>query len=345
MLGVALHIALAAVFLDGGAVLESRFEYERPAMGLPVRMVLYAPSEEAANVAADSAYERIEELNGILSDYNSESELLRLCRTATADNAVAVSEDLWRVLVRAREVSEATGGAFDVTAGPIIQLWRQTRALNRLPTPERLAGAMARSGYRHLLLDSSTRSVRLDTPNMRLDLGGIAKGYVVGEALKTLRAHGIRSALIDTGGDMAVGEAPPGEPGWRIALAGFEGARPDVYLSVSNAAVSTSGDRWQFVEIDGVRYSHIVDPRSGQALTGRKSVTVVGRDPMTTDAWATSLNVLGPEEASRILADRPSLGAYCLYERDDHIASVETVGWKALRQRGIVRPLERPGTE
>lgn len=314
-----------------------RYEFAEPAMGLTIRIVLYAPSEDMGLDGAKAAFVRIRELSWLMSDYDPDSELRQLCRTATAERAVKVSDDLWKVLVAAREVSDATSGAFDITVGPIVALWRKARAVRQLPNEGELQEALRSTGYEHVVPDPEEHAVRLTAPNMRLDLGGIAKGYIVGQALKLLADRGFGSALIDAGGDLALGDAPPGQDGWCIALAGLSSSPPETYLCVANAAVATSGDQWQFVEIDGVRYSHIVDPRTGNALAGRRSVTVVGRDSMTTDAWATALNVLTPDEGLRALAGRPEMAAHCEYELEGQYRTDESVGWLALIGAGLLR--------
>jgi thiamine biosynthesis lipoprotein len=321
--------------LDGGAP-AARYQFERPEMGTLVRIVLCAPDEGTAGRAADAAFGRIEELNSILSDYDAESELCRLCRDATADHAVPVSRDLWRVLARARDISVATGGAFDITVGPVVGLWRQARVLQRKPADDRVREAMTRVGYRKVLLDRETRSARLAVPNIRLDLGGIAKGYAAHEALNTLARHGVTRALVCAGGEIAAGLPPPGEAGWRVAVAPLGDEEPSTYLAVSRCAVSTSGDKWQYAVFDGVRYSHIIDPRTGVPVVDRRSVTVVSRDAMTADAWATALNVLGPAEAAT-RANAAGVSAYCVYRRGDEVGEFQSNGWRALLRAGVAR--------
>jgi thiamine biosynthesis lipoprotein len=140
-------------------------------------------------------------------------------------------------------------------------------------------------------------------PNMRLDLGGIGVGYAVDEALAVLKRHGIRSAMIDASGDIGALDAPPGKTGWRIGISPHTTTRePTRYVSLANAALTVSGDSQQYVEIDGVRYSHIVDPRTGLGLTNRSTVTVIARDCTTADSLATAVSVLGPEKGLALVA-------------------------------------------
>lgn len=231
-----------------------------------------------------------------MSDYTPESELGRLSRTSGQGKAVPVSADLWRVLERAWQLSSQSGGAFDVTVGPAVNLWRKARRERRMPDPKLLAKARQAIGYKNMRLNRSNRSVELLVPDMRLDLGGIAKGYALDEALKVLRRHGIRQALVSGGGDIALGEAPPGKPGWKIELAPLDvtNAPPAQFVLLKNAGLATSGDLFQRLEIDGIRYSHIVDPRTGVGLTDHSLVTVFAKDGMTADSLTKVVSVLGP---------------------------------------------------
>jgi len=255
-------------------------------MGSIVRITIYAPSVDSAKAAFTAAFARIAQLDDILSDYKADSELDRVSREAH-DHPVRVSDDLWRVLVAAQRISRETGGAFDVTVGPLTHLWREARSQNRIPDAGAIAVARAHCGWRNMVLDRQTVYLKLD--GMQLDVGGIAKGYAADEAIKVLRAHGISRALVACSGDIAASDAPPGEKGWSI---GLESGDPVV---LHDRGISTSGDTEQFVEAGGVRYSHIIDPATGMGLTTRIEVTVIAHDGMTADAMATAISVLGRE--------------------------------------------------
>jgi len=262
-----------------------RFEGVEPHMGTLVRITIY--SKDATPIQA--AFRRIAELDEKLSDYKPDSELNKLCRTH--DQAVKVSEDLFRVLEASQKLSKLTDGAFDVTIGPVTHLWR----LGKTPDAE----TMARVGWRNLMLDKRHRTVELKMAGMQLDLGAIAKGFAADEGLRTLQTLGVKRALIAVSGDIVAGDAPPGTRGWRV---GLEPAGGEILLR--NAAVSTSGDTEQSREIGGVRYSHIIDPKTGRGLTSSIAVTVVARRGLEADPIATAVSVLGEKRGRAVFLRR-----------------------------------------
>lgn len=305
----------------------TRFEFSQPHMGTRFRIVLYAPDAALAARASDQAFERIARLDNTMTDYQSGSELMSLCRKAGGP-PVAVSEDLFRVLAASQELARRSKGAFDITAGPVVHLWRRARRRRELPDAKELCQARRLVGYRLLRLDAKARTAQLLMPGMMLDLGGIAKGYAADEALKVLARHGVTRALVAAGGDIALGAAPPGEPGWRVGIAPLESPEspPSRFLLLHDAGVSTSGDAEQHTEIGGVRYSHIIDPRTGRALTGRSSVTVVAPDATSSDGLATALSVLGPRGARAILRAYPQSGALIVRQSGKGTQTFE-FGW------------------
>jgi FAD:protein FMN transferase len=268
-------------------------------MGTKFRIVLYAPDQVTADRAAKAAFARVAHLNRVMSDYIADSELMTLCKKCEKAPAgpIPVSDELFFVLDKAREVSELSDGAFDVTVGPIVRLWRQARKDRELPDPEVLKAALKLVGYKNVELDPKAKTVSLKVAGMLLDLGGIAKGYAADEGLKVIGTFGITSALIAASGDIAVSGPPPGKPGWRIDIAPLPGAKRKRQLLLRDMAVSTSGDAEQFVEIRGVRYSHIIDPRTGIGLTGRRSVTVVARRGIQADSLTKMASILPADKA------------------------------------------------
>ena len=304
-----------------------RVSESRRLMGAPWTITVFAPNRVAGSAAIDAAFAEIERLERILSDYDPASELSRLSAAAPTPEPVAVGADLWRVLVAAEEFRGKTGGAFDIAVGPLTSLWRQARRSGRLPDPDKLAVAKAPVGAGTIELGPETQSVRLPKPGTRLDPGGIGMGYAADGALEVLAAHGIDSAMIDASGDVLVSAAPPGTDGWRIAVAPLRpGGQGDILVLV-HAAVTTSGDAYQAVEIDGVRYSHIVDPRTGLGVTGLTAVTVVAPDAMTADALATAASVLGHAAGSDMILTIPDCSARFAWQEAGADRILTTFGW------------------
>jgi len=294
-------LPLLVVFAFGSARAEEprRFEYEEPHMGTKFRIVLYSPSKETADKVAKAAFARVGELNRIMSDYSPDSELMQLCKKFEKGFQwpEKVSDELFFVLQKANEVSELSGGAFDVTVGPVVKLWRQARKDRRLPETETLKATLQKVGYKNIEFDTKAKTVRLKVAGMLLDLGGIAKGYAADEGLRVIETFGIKSALVAASGDIAVSKAPPGRDGWRIDIEPLPGSKDARQLVLVDAAVSTSGDSEQFVEIAGVRYSHVVDPATGIGLKGRRSVTVVARRGIDADSLTKMASILPADKA------------------------------------------------
>jgi FAD:protein FMN transferase len=313
----------------------SRFTFTEPHMGTRFKIIVYAQEESAAKSAVKAAFQRIADLDAIMSDYRSTSELMRLCQK-TGGDPVPVSDDLFRVLERSQEVAGLSDGAFDVTVGPVVRLWRQARRSHEMPDPKELAQARELVGYKNIRLDAKNRTVQLLKPGMRLDLGGIGKGYAADAALTTLKEHGVTQALVAAGGDIAVSESPPGADGWTIGIAPLldPDAKPSRYLVLHDAAVSTSGDSEQYLEIHGKRYSHIVDPRTGIGLVDRMSVTVVAPHGLIADPMTKAVSVLGPERGLAIIDATDEVAALVVRKTDMGIVTLESKRFKNLKQEG-----------
>lgn len=286
-----------------------RFEYAQLHMGVRTRLVVYAPDEPVASQACAAAFRRIAELEDLLSDYRPTSELMRLCARAGGP-PIRVSSELFFLLQRAQDLSRRSGGAFDVTVGPYVALWREARKTGEFPSAEKLRQARRTVGWRKVQLDPKARTVRLQVSGMRLDLGGIAKGYAGDQALAVLKQHGLHRALFEAGGEIVVSGPPPDRPGWRVELPIPSPGGKSRVLTLAHAALSTSGDTEQFVEFDGRRYSHIVDPRTGLGLTHRLVVTVVARTGLMADGLSTAVSVLGPEKGRALVRAFPGTAIY-----------------------------------
>ena len=317
-----------------GPAAATRVSQTQRLMGVPWTITVHAPSEAVGDAAIAAGFAEVARLEQILSDYDPQSELSGLSAAAPTAAPKHVSDDLWRVLERAVEIRDATDGAFDPTVGPLTSLWRQARRSGRLPLAGKLAAAREAVGRETLRLAPDTRGVVLTQPAMRLDLGGIGMGYAVDRAVEVLNRHGITSAMVDASGDIAVTAAPPGTSGWRIAVALLQppgnGTVPGdagEHLLLTHAAVTTSGDAFQAVEIDGRRYSHIVDPRTGLGVAGPAAVTVVAPDCTTADALATAASVLGPERAAPVIAGLSGCAARFVWQGDGQTYVSQTPRW------------------
>ena len=308
-----------------------RFELAETHMGSIFKIVLYSPDEATARRASRAAFDRIKALDLAFSDYNPESELMRLCDQA-GGAPVRVSDDLYDILTRSKSLYERSGGAFDVTVGPVVRLWRRAGRDHKLPAADTLARARALVSTDLMTLDPAAKTVRLAKRGMKLDLGAIAKGYAADEAVRVLKREGITRALVAGAGDIVVSGAPPDSQGWRVGVAPLEnpGAPPERFLMLHDAAVSTSGDAERFVEIDGRRYSHIVDPKSGIGVVDRCSVTVVARDGATADALDTTVYVLGPERGLPLVEATEGAAALLMRAVDGSKTTFESRRFKEL---------------
>lgn len=344
--------ALACLVLfdsSGFAAPVSRFEFAEVHMGTQFKIILYSTNEKVAQRAAQKAFHRIARLDAIMSDYKETSELNQLCHKP-ANRPVKISADLFRVLDASQKLARRSDGAFDVTIGVVVRLWRRARRTNEMPDKDHIARALALTGYKKLHLDAKTQTAWLEQEGMLLDLGGIAKGFAADEAMQVLKQQGIRSALVAAGGDIVVSNAPPQKRGWTVAILSPQTnavssdqanhSSPDksdgqlandgqtTNLMLANAAVSTAGDAEQFVEIGGVRYSHIVDPKTGIGLIGQSSVTVVARRGIDSDGVDTAANVLGAERGMQLINSTPGTAALMVKKLGHNFEVIESKRWK-----------------
>ena len=311
-----LALALATAACVPAPVAPQRFTCGGLHMGTWVRIVLWTDDRAQADQVGAAALRRVAALDALLDDRSPRSELSRLSASAGQGAPRRVGSDLWQVLRVAQDLALETDGAFDVTVGPVVRLWRESRERGAPPDPARLRAAMGAVGHRHLVLDPAHQTAALLVPGMRLDLGGIAKGYAAQCALLECRRLGVGRALVAIGGDIAAGEPPPGEVGWRIGLppADPDGGTPEECLLLARGAVSTSGDQVQHLDVGGRRHSHVVDPHTGMGVTHRATVTVVvsgtNNDGVLADGLASALSALGPGRASlEILRSFPGAAA------------------------------------
>ena len=294
------QLALASPAVADGDELR-RYEASQRHLGTDVQIILYAASGEQAEAAFLAGFARIEKLERVLSDYDQDSEASQLSQSSPMADPEPVSKDLWQALRVSVFVSRKSGGAFDVTIGPLSRLWRRAHRQGELPSSERIDTARDAVGYRLLRFDAGRQAVQLPRPGMRLDFGGVGKGMAADLALREITGKGVLSALVDCGGDMAIGDAPPGSGGWKIGVAGLDPNKAERVVELANVGIATSGDAHQYVQIKGTRYSHILDPRTGIGLTNRSSVSVIAIDGTLADAVASAVSVLGPRRGTRLV--------------------------------------------
>ncbi|MBO7392092.1 MAG: FAD:protein FMN transferase [Verrucomicrobia bacterium] len=282
-----------------------RFEYTEPHMGMLFYIIFYLDDKDRADQIAEKAFERVEQLNTIMSDYIPNSELNHLT-DAPKGSEIPLSDDLFEVLSISKKLYKASSGAFDPTMGPLTHLWRQCRKAGTLPSPEEIQEALSRTGCDKLVLNKKRKTAILKADKMQLDLGGIGKGFTSDKIIEFLRQQGVESAMVAASGDIAVSNPPPGKEGWTIQVETFTESEDDpdagnyiIYLN--NEAISTSGDVNQFIEIDGKRYSHIIDSKTGSFLTHRVGCTIIHKHAVYSDALATIACIKGEKEALRFL--------------------------------------------
>ncbi|HWK07571.1 MAG TPA: FAD:protein FMN transferase [Puia sp.] len=300
-----------------------KFIFERPEMGSPFTITIEAADSMAASIAADAAFRRADTLNGILSDYIDSSEINRLSATSGQGRFVRVSDPLFDILRRSLEAARLSGGSYDVTIGPVVKLWRKARKTRTFPDPDSLRAALRKTGYRYMHLDTLHHSVWLERPGMRLDVGGLGKGFVAQAALDLLAAYGFRTAMVNAGGKIVVGLPPSGKQGWLIGINApneKEEILPGL-LSLQQISVATSGDIYQYVELNGRRYSHIVNPKTGIGLTRRRNVTAIAANGTQADWLATACSILSLRQSLKLIRHFPGAALLITENRNGKIIS------------------------
>lgn len=269
----------------------------------------------------------LRQVNDVMSTYDDDSELSRFNRSRSTD-WVIVSTDLLAVVDKAIRVSHLSGGAFDVTVGPLVNLWGfgPGPVRGEMPTADQIQAAATKVGYQRLHVRDSPPALRKDDPDLYVDLSAIAKGYGVDQVATYLEGLGIESYLVEIGGDLrAKGDKEPQTP-WRIGIEQPTPAdrRVQKIIPIRDGAVATSGDYRNFFEVGDQRFSHAIDPRTGRPVTHNlASVTVISTSAMHADAMATALLVMGAEAGFQ-LAERENLAAYFLVDNGEGFSERST---------------------
>ncbi len=287
-------------------------------MGTVVEITVHHEDPATARKIINEAFAEGTRLQNLLSIYDKNSEISIINRKAGIEE-VKVSGEVFSLIEDALSYSELTGGAFDITVGPLLELWGFTpldaekKAASRqrqMPDKSAMEKTLSLVGYRDVHLDRSRNTVKLAKRGMKIDLGAIAKGYVVDQMAAVLRAGGIRNALVNAGGDMCALAAPLGKKAWRVGIQDPHSSNSVIdVIGISNEAVATSGDYEKFFVINGKRFSHIIDPGTGYPASGLVSVTVIARTAMEADALSTALFVMGEEKGRELIKEMSGVRA------------------------------------
>jgi thiamine biosynthesis lipoprotein len=288
-------------------------------------------------VAADLAYPallRLHEADSLLSNWTKDSEIARVNREAGSGWA-HLEPQLLTILSTAQTVSQQSEGAFDPSIEPLVRCWGFLGGTPHLPPENEIESARQWVGWQHVQLQEEESRIRFDGTGVRLDLGGIAKGFGVDRSAALLDTLGAKNYILNLSGNILARGAPPGRAAWRIGVRDPRDELPNLgSLSVRDAALATSGDYEQFVSANGKRYGHILDPRTGWPVEGMASVTVLAPSAMLADAWATAFFVLGAERARLIASRRDDLS--CILVQRDQGQNI--VVWIEKSLRSIYTP-------
>ncbi|TMU50712.1 FAD:protein FMN transferase [Flagellimonas algicola] len=289
-----------------------KFSFRRAAMGTYLNITFYAANANIAEDVVNNAFERVRELNGKLSDYDPDSEVNLLCQNHNVGQWIKVSEELFEVLSISKRISKSTKGRFDVTIGGYSQLWRSSKE-NKESAFIDAENYGSGFGYRDLHLKAGNRTVKIDNDKIRLDFGGIAKGYVADQLILLLNKHQLRHILIDFGGDLSTGDPPPSSKGWKVRV-DFESERgkDSKVLLVKNMSVATSGDLFQKISHNGRTFSHIIDPSTGMWATKSIQVTVMAGSGALADSYATAFNVMDIDQVKKLLGKKKNRDVHAL---------------------------------
>jgi thiamine biosynthesis lipoprotein len=298
--------------------------FSHRAMGTEFEITIVAPGpdmfEEELRYLAEQAFEAIDTLEQRISTWRDDSETSRVNASAHAA-PVEVSGSLFQLLEECKLVHDWTDGAFDVSVGPLLELWGFYRKSGVLPTEEQIRESLERVGLDKITLDADAQTVRFAAPGMRLDFGGIGKGLALERAANVLRAQGVNAAVLHAGTSSveAIG-APPGAAGWTVRVRRpYNGEGEYIQeVQVSNESLATSSAQENFLELDGKRYGHILDPQTGWPVSRVLSTTVIGPGGMRADALSTAFFVLGESKARAFCASHPEYRAVMMVQDEDN---------------------------
>ena len=280
---------------------KSRFSFSEQKMGSPLNIIIYAQDSLIANKQARACFQLIDSLNHIFSNYDSSSELTRINNNAGIAKNIA-SPLMWELIMQSKQAYIKSKGAYNIAMGPLTNLWRTARRLKQFPTQIQIKNKLILCDFNKIRLNNQDHSVYLSAKGMQLDFGGIGKGYIAQKVVDYLKKEGNTASLVDAGGDIVLGDAPPNKKGWIVGVNQPEKSDdllPEK-LQLHNLSVATSGDVYQFIEHAGKKYSHIIDPKTGYGVTSLRNVTVIANDGAVADWLATACSILPINEAKKL---------------------------------------------
>jgi thiamine biosynthesis lipoprotein len=315
-------LVLAVFFsVDSPAETADTTRVFRYLMGTSMQVAAFGGDAALRRAAIEEAFGALREVDRLMSNYRSDSELSHLNASA-ARGPVTVSAPLLSVLEAARRISVDSRGAFDVTVGPLVKLWGFFDKRPHVPTATELAAVRLLVDYRNILVDTRERTVRFTRPGVEIDLGGIAKGFAVELAANVLRRHGL-SGFVDAGGNQYMLGTQPGKRLWTVGITDpIQGGRLLGEVDVREGAVSTSADSSNFLVAGDRRYGHILDPRSLHPSTAALSVTILSTDATLGDAMSKAAFVLGPKDGLALIESYPQMSGVIAYRKADGSTAV-----------------------
>jgi len=312
-----------------------RFQFSENKMGSAFNIILFHTDSLQASQAAHECFAMVDSLNNIFSDYLPSSEISRLTATGSSFYQ-SVSDELFNMIVQSKVAWQKSSKTFDITIGPLTQLWRKTRNEKKIPPEPEIKKAKQQTGFENLSINISSKTISFNVDGMRLDFGGIVKGYTAQKIIDYLKTKNIIHALADAGGDIVMSESPSGKDGWAIGinLPEQENELWNKKLELKNCAVATSGDVYRYTIYNGKKYSHIIDPRTGYGVTSQRNVSVIAKDGTAADWLATACSILPIKKALR-LARKEKAALFIATEKNGKIVIYKTENFDSYFQKKL----------
>jgi FAD:protein FMN transferase len=305
-----------------------RFEFVEKKMGSPFQIIFYDSDSLHASNLAKNAFLIVDSLNNSFSDYSTASEIAKINDNAGNGQFINISKDLENILIQSKIAFDKSEGAFDITLGQLTKLWRKSRLEKKLPSSTVLKTKLSAIGTKYLIIDNTNNCARLSKKEASIDLGGIGKGYAAQKIYEFYVKNNIKKVLVNAAGNMAIGDAPLGKKAWEIAIEPPTANRffDSKMVNLNNIAISTSGDAFQFVEINGKRYSHIINPKTGLGLSYQRQITIICENATKADWLSTACYIL-PIKKALILAKKEKAEILIFNNKNNKISEIKSAGF------------------